>query len=142
MYAKHEKSQYLLRYDCEMNRRKKLNQYGPLRKFYFQSQLWQLQMSGFELNLTVDDSRPSLNQNHLSLNRPSNPKPIEIPSDSESENEIEDDDEPYDDAFQDIEMTASRTRKALSKYLENNSLIKRNFELLMKIFQISENSSQ
>ena len=69
---------------------------------------------GFDLNLIVDDSRPTLNE------RPTNQRAADILPSSESEaddDEIEDEDEPYEDAFQDVEMNqnARRTRKALSK---------------------------
>ena len=71
---------------------------------------------GFDLNLIVDDSRPTLNE------RPTNQRPSNILPSSESEAEdddLDDEDEPYEDAFQDVEMSqnARRTRKALSKHI-------------------------
>ena len=92
--------------------------FGPTRcvifRLFFQLQLWQLNVSGQELNLIVDDSRPNL-ESQSSSNRLNDA--INIPSDDSSDDEEpdEDDEEPYEDAFQDpAPPTSRRSRRALS----------------------------
>ena len=80
-------------------------------------QLWQLNVSGQELNLIVDDSRPNLESQSSTRSSNRLNDAINIPSDDSSDDEEpdEDDDEPYEDAFQDpAPPTSRRSRRALS----------------------------
>ena len=72
-------------------------------------------MNGFELNLIVDDSRPTLNE-PAPLAPPRNANVITSDSENDDEEIDDDEDEPYDDAFQDVEMNLNsrRLRKSLS----------------------------